>query len=91
MPRFAFQTLSLLLLPLPLTLVLFLFLGLYPSLRLQFSESERVVHQGLVGCLLLLFDGSERILLDLRRSVLRGDGVLCGNEVVASGAELSYL
>ena len=54
-------------------------------------RGEALRPEGRARSLFLLFHGSERILLDLRRSVLRGGGVLCGNEVVASGADLSYL
>lgn len=74
-----------------LLLVFLLLFGFDPIALLHLTEAERVSHEGLIRCLLLLLDGKEWILAYLRRSISRGVGVLSGNEVLVGGADLSCM
>ena len=77
-----------LLLVLLVFLVLLIFLRLDTIPLLHLAETEWVGHEGLIGSLLLLFDGEKRVLSDLRRRVADSIGILSGDEVLMGSTDL---
>jgi hypothetical protein len=58
---------------------------------LQFTETQGVGHQRLIGSSLLLFDSQERILADFGCNITRCIRILNGDEVLMRGTNLKRM
>ena len=71
-----------------LLLVFLLLLGFDPIALLHLTEAERVSHEGLIRCLLLLLDHKQRIFSHFRRSISDSIRMLHCDEVFMACTEL---